>query len=91
MDEKGKDLTANMLLLNIEFKHMENKVQLYDKDKAFYSEPCKIGFILTCKEEYRKTADFKDLVTEAETVAETAEQTAAQTCSNVFRETIYKK
>ena len=48
-----------------------------------YPKICKNGFILTCKEEEWKTAEFKDLVTEVEI--------AAQTCNNAFREIIYEK
>ena len=79
VDDEGK----NMLSLQIELKHMEKKTKLYTMDPAFYHETYKTGFTLTYKEEYRKTQDFKDLVTEAET--------AAQARKNVFKKVIFKK
>ena len=52
VNDEGKDLVANVLSLKIELKHMENKTRLYDTNKVFYPETCKIGFTLICQKEY---------------------------------------
>ena len=83
VDDEGKKLEENMLSLNIELKHMENKTKMYLIDLAFYPETCKTDFTLTCKDKYKNTKEFHDLVTEMET--------AKQTCINTLRDVTYKR